>query len=273
MSSKLINRRQFLTLPLATILGSALGSAVAPLAQALALADIRQAAYSADVGVLYGLFSFHLDGTISEMVDRAQGRYDVRAAGEGDGIANEMESHGALRDGRWRPLRMRSRVSVKGRESRSAITYDYARRVIDYHFRGETFFLRRLRVAADVVRIPEGLHVDDAVSAALNYDDGTWRPRQDGTLETWVVRRKRNENEGPDDVEKFYRAELVPFRLRVSPEPASGKPVAEFDLTRFSSWATRDRPARVTFGRDRRPESMVLSMILGTSVRIQLKTA
>ncbi|OGP95796.1 MAG: hypothetical protein A2V53_01255 [Deltaproteobacteria bacterium RBG_19FT_COMBO_56_10] len=273
MSSKLINRRQFLTLPLAAILGSALGSALAPLAQALAVADIRQAAYVADVDVLYGLLSFRLDGTITEMVDRAAGRYDVRAVGEGDGIANQMESHGALRDGRWQPLRLRTWLSVKGRESRSAITYDYARRTIEYRFRGETFLLRRVRVADDVVPIPDGLRVDDAVSAALNYDDGTWRPGPDGTLETWVVRRKRNENEGPDDVEKFYRAELVPFRLKLIPATASGKPVAEFDLTRFSSWATRDRPARVTFGRDRRPESMVLSMILGTSVRIQLKTA
>src|SRR3972149_2552749 len=110
MSSKLINRRQFLTLPLAAILGSALGSALAPLAQALAVADIRQAAYVADVDVLYGLLSFRLDGTITEMVDRAAGRYDVRAVGEGDGIANQMESHGALRDGRWQPLRLRAGV-------------------------------------------------------------------------------------------------------------------------------------------------------------------
>src|SRR3972149_3939215 len=224
MSSKLINRRQFLTLPLAAILGSALGSALAPLAQALAVADIRQAAYVADVDVLYGLLSFRPDGTITEMVDRAAGRYDVRAVGEGDGIANQMESHGALRDGRWQPLRLRTWLSVKGRESRSAITYDYARRTIEYRFRGETFLLRRVRVADDVVPIPDGLRVDDAVSAALNYDDGTWRPGPDGTLETWVVRRKRNENEGPDDVEKFYRAELVPFRLKLIPATASGKP-------------------------------------------------
>src|SRR3989338_9262917 len=96
MSSKLINRRQFLTLPLAAILGSAWGSALAPLAQALAVADIRQAAYVADVDVLYGLLSFRLDGTITEMVDRAAGRSDVRAAGEGGGSANPMEGPGAL---------------------------------------------------------------------------------------------------------------------------------------------------------------------------------
>jgi len=269
MSRKLINRRHFLTLPLA----AAAGAALTPLARAFALAETRQGAYVVDVGILYGLLNFHLDGTIAEQVDPVAGRYDVRAVGEGDGIANRIESSGALRDGRWRPLRVRTWFSVKGRESRSDITYDYARRTIEYHFRGETFFLRRLRVADDVVPIPADVHVDDAVSATLNYGDGTWRPRADGTLETWVVRRKRNEGEGPDDVEKFYRAELVPIRLKVGAAPAGRKPIAEFDLTGFSSWARRDHPAQVTFGRDRRPELIGLSMILGTSVRIHMKTA
>jgi hypothetical protein len=40
-----------------------------------------------------------------------------------------------------------------------------------YHYREDTFFLRRLRVADDVVSIPHGMHLDDSVSAALNYAD------------------------------------------------------------------------------------------------------
>ena len=34
---------------------------------------------------------------------------------------------------------------MKGRESRADITYDHARGRVEYHFKGETFFLRRLR--------------------------------------------------------------------------------------------------------------------------------
>ena len=50
------------------------------------------------------------------------------------------------------------------------------------------------------------------------------------------------------------------------------KPIAQFDLTRFSSWAKPEQPAQVTFGPDRRPEHLNLPMILGTSVQIRLKT-
>ena len=139
-------------------------------------------------------------------------------------------------------------------------------------FRGETFFLRRLRVADDVVSVPEGVHVDDSVSASLNYADGVWPARADGSYETHIVRRKRADDEGMDDVQQLYRAELVPFTLKVDADPVSGKPVALFDLTRFSSWAKQNQPAQITFGVDRRPEHMNLPMMLGTSVQIRLKT-
>src|SRR3989338_7194872 len=104
MSRKLINRRHFLTLPLA----AAAGAALTRLARAFALAETRQGAYVVDVGILYGLLNFHLDGTIAEQVDPVAGRYDVRAVGEGGGIANRIEASGALRDGRWRPPRGRA---------------------------------------------------------------------------------------------------------------------------------------------------------------------
>src|SRR3989338_6949562 len=64
MSRKLINRRHFLTLPLA----AAAGAALTPLARAFALAETRQGAYVVDVGILYGLLNFHLDGTLAEQV-------------------------------------------------------------------------------------------------------------------------------------------------------------------------------------------------------------
>src|SRR3989338_1593578 len=98
MSRNPMDRRQFLTLPLAMVL--------APLGPLRALADpeARRATYAVDVGLLYGLLSFHLDGTITEAVDRAAGRYEVKMAGEGDGIANRIESSGARGDRRARPL-------------------------------------------------------------------------------------------------------------------------------------------------------------------------
>lgn len=269
MSRQPITRRRFLTLPLAL-----LTVPLAPLGgRAWAQPESRRATYAVDVGIFYGVLAFHLEGVLNEAVDRAAGRYDVRMAGEGDGIANRIESNGLIRAGRWTPRETHSWFSVKGRESRSDVTYDWTRRTIEYHFRGETFFLRRLRVADDLVPVPEAVDVDDAISATLNYADGRWTPRGDGSYQTHVIRRKKAENEGPDDVQTAYRAELVPFMLKVAPDPGSGKSAALFDLTRFSSWAKRGEPARVTFGPDKRPEVMSMPMILGTSVKIHLRTA
>lgn len=269
MSRQPISRRQFLTLPLALLLAPL----AFPLGRARAQSESRKATYVADIGILYGMLSFHLDGTLTEAVDRTAGRYNVRIAGEGDGIGNRIESSGILRDGRWTPRETHSWFSVKGRESRSDLTYDWARGMIEYHFRGETFLLRRVRVADDLVRVPEEMHVDDFISATLNYADGRWPPQADGSLQTHVIRRKKADDEGPDDVQTSYRAELVPFSLKVAPDPESGKLTALFDLTRFSSWAKQGQPARITFGNDRRPELMTMPMILGTAVKVHLRAA
>ena len=161
---------------------------------------------------------------------------------------------------------------MKGRESRSNVTYDYTARQVEYHFKGETFFLRRLRVVDDTVRMPEGVHIDDAISATLNYADKLWPSQADGKLVTHVIRRKLASNEGPDDVQARYQAELVPFTLNVGLDAETRKPIGRFDLTRFSSWAKPSQPAQITFGVDRRPEHMNLPMMLGTSVQIRLKT-
>jgi hypothetical protein len=269
MSRRLISRRHFLGLPLVCLLAPV---DAWPRAWAVTPSESRKGTYTADVGILYGLLNFRLDGALSEAIDRIAGQYQVTIAGEGDGIANRIESRGLLRDGRWAPLEGRSWFSVKGRESRSEFRYDWVRRTVEYHYRGETFFLRRLRVADDLVQVPEGVYVDDAVSATLNYADGVWPAQLDGSYETHVVRRKRTEDEGLDDVQRLYRAELVPFVLKVDADPVSGKPTALFDLTRFSSWAKKGEPARVTFGRDRRPELMSMALILGSSVKIELRT-
>src|SRR5262245_46009598 len=265
MSRKGTSRREFLTVPLALLLAPLIGCPVAA-------ADARKSKYGADVSILYGVLTYRLEGTMTEMVDRAAGRYDVAIVGEGDGIANRVESRGILWQGRWAPLQTRSFFSVKGRESRSDIAYDYAKRSVAYHFKGETFFLRKLRVADDVVTIPEGTYVDDSLSATLNYTDQLWVPQADGTYLTRIVRRKKAENEGADDVQKDYKAELVPFTLKVVPDAATGKTVAHIDLTRFSSWAKQDQPGTITFDAARRLENMSLPMMLGTSVQIKIAT-
>jgi hypothetical protein len=265
MSRQAIDRREFLTLPLVFLFW--------PLASAHATAAAYTAPYRVDVSLLYGALNYRLDETFAESVDRAAGRYEVAVTGEGDGISNRIESAGALWRGRWAPLRTQSFFSVKGRESRSTVTYDYAARQVDYHFKGETFFLRRLRVVDDVVPMPDGVRIDDAISATLNYADKLWPAQPDGSLTTHIVRRKIASNEAPDDVQARYQAELAPFALELGMDAESRKPIGRFDLTRFSSWARQSQPAQITFGADRRPEQMRLPMILGTSVQIRLKTA
>src|SRR5262249_46160301 len=110
------------------------------------------------------------------------------------------------------------------------------------------------------------------VRGTLNYADQLWPPKADGSLMTHIVRRKIASNEGPDDVQAQYRAELAPLVLKVAVDPETRKPVGRFDLTRFSSWGRQRQPALITFGAGRRPGSMNLPMILGTSVQISLKT-
>ena len=264
MSTSVWTRRRFLILPLATIL--------APLAGVRAEPVVRRGRYAADVGILYDMLTFHVEGSIEESVDKGAGEYKVLISGSGTSIANRLESGGVLREGRWVPLRSRSWFDVRGRQSRTEVDYDHGRRRIEYHARSETFFLRRQRVVDDVVTIPEGIHVDDVISATLNYADGHWAPRG-GELRTHVVRRRQAADEGPDDVAASYRAELVPLEAKLTPEPATGKANASFDLSPFSSWIRPSQPARIVFGVNRRPESITTSMILGSSVKIRFDVA
>src|SRR5215470_6052594 len=122
MSRQAIDRRQFLTLPLALFL--------APLGTGRAFAapaETYRAPFGVDVRLLYGVLTYHVQGTFNQSIDRPGGHYEATVEGEGDGIANRIESMGTLRQGRWVPIRSRSFFSVKGRESRSDVTYDHAR--------------------------------------------------------------------------------------------------------------------------------------------------
>lgn len=230
----------------------------------------RRGRFAADVGILHSMMSFHLEGGVEESIDREAGRYTVHVSGQGSGIANRIESRGVWREGRWAPLETASWFQVWGRESRTRIAYDYERRAVEYHARGETFFLRKLRVVDDVVPLPDGVVVDDVLTASLNYQAGYWRPESHGRLRTQVVRRRRSDDEGPDDVAQSYRAELAPLELRIEPDPQTLRSSALVDLSGFSSWARRDRPARIVFDGQRRPALITGSMALGTSLVIRL---
>jgi hypothetical protein len=259
-----MDRRHFLALALALGLAPASRIAAQPAA--------RTTGYTVDIGVLYETVRLSLAGTVQERVDPGAGRYEVRAAGEGSRIANQLESTGVLRAGRWAPLTARSTVDLAGRRSEGRVDYDWDRSRIAYRYRGETFVFRRPRSADDVVPVPAGTHVDDVFSAMLNYSEGRWKPDQDGKLRTTVVRRERPDGDG-EDRGGVYRAELVPFVLSVEPDPRSGRPVASFDITRFSSWGRQGQPARIVFGVDGRPASITASLILGTSLAVGIRPA
>ena len=233
--------------------------------------EARRTAYAVDVALLYDALTLQLTGTLEEWLDPGAGRYEVKATGRGRRAHNRLEAQGQLVGGRWRPVRSASLVDIAGRRTRTEVQYDYDRRIIHYHYRGETFLLRRPRAADDRVPIPLGLHVDDLSSAVLNFSEDRW-PSADGLYRTHVVRRQRPEKEGPDDVSGPYRAELVPIAFRVYPDPETGSPTAFFDISGFTGWAREDRPARVVLGADRRPATIAASLILGTSVTIRLRS-
>jgi hypothetical protein len=256
-----IGRRAFL--------GALLAWMLAP-ARPAGAAEVRKASYAVRTNLLYGILRFELGGVIDETIERQAGRYEVRIAGRGAEMTSTIESRGILLDGRWVPLRFHDHFVVYGRESDLEITYDHARRSAEYHGRTETFLLGRLRTTDDVVTLPAGAHVDDVISAALNFADNRWPAEPDGTLVTHVVRRRRAPDEGSDDVAGAYRGEVVPFVLNLAPDPRSARLEASFDLTRFTSWGLEKEPARIGFGPDRRPESITASLILGTSFSVRI---
>ncbi len=253
------------------LLGTALAWAIGRPGRGYSEVDARQGSFTARAQILYGALRFEESGVIDERIDRAAGSYEVRISGRGHEMTTDIESTGALRDGRWAPLQFTDRFVVYGRESRLEIVYDYARRAIRYHGRSETFLLRRIRTTDDTVAVPAGVHVDDVVSATLNYAERRWAPEADGRLVTQIIRRRRVPGERPDDAERRYRAEIVPFVLQVGTD-AGGRATAAVDMTRFTSWAKEDEPARIVFGTNRRPESITAPLVLGTSLTIRVES-
>jgi len=233
---------------------------------------VKTYAYEANVGVLFNLLTYTLTGTVTADIDQANERYRVEMNGSGPGARARTESRGIIREGRFMPIETRSSHTVRGRDNRVTVTYDYSRRVADYHVRAYTFLMGRQWFVDDVVRLPEGQHIDDLISATLNFAAQKLDVDADGAFRVTVVRRARPQNEGTDDVSPGgYRAELATARFRAAPDAASGRLTALLDLTGFSSWARPARPARIVFGEDRYLESVSTSLILGTTFNLQLQ--
>src|SRR5207244_12515244 len=117
MSRQVIDRRDFLTLPLVFLL--------LPLARAHATAVAHTAPYRVDVSLLYGALTYRIDETLSESIDKTGGRYAVAVTGEGEGIANRIDSAAILRRARCTPLLPQPFYSAQRRESRSNVTSSY----------------------------------------------------------------------------------------------------------------------------------------------------
>ncbi|MBI2528455.1 MAG: hypothetical protein HYV93_21040 [Candidatus Rokubacteria bacterium] len=228
--------------------------------------------FRVDVGVLFDLLTFSVSGGLVEEIDWRAGRYRVAFAGEGAGVTNRTEAAGVIKRGRFMPTEMKSAGTVRGRQNRLEVAYDYERGRVEYHSVSHTLLLGRRREVHDVLRLPADQPLDDVVSATLNFAANRLEVGPDGFCRTAVVRRARAENEGPDEVSAHaYRAEIVPLRFRVTADPASGQLTALVDLTGFSSWARSNRPARLTFDARRHLESVESSLILGSTVKVRLE--
>lgn len=230
----------------------------------------RTSPYRVDLSMLWGVLRYSLTGSMVEEIDGESGRYRVLITGTGPGVSSRIEARGQLA-GHYRPLELKSTHSLAGRESWLSITYDYDRGLVDYHAVGHTLLLGRRRQVDDLLRLPAGRAVNDAVSAGLNLAAGHLEPDAAGTYQLSVLRRARPPGEGTDDVTPgTYRVEVVPVQFRVKPDPWTGKLVAQLDMSGWSSWARPDQPAHLVFTPDRRLESMESRLLYGSVARMWL---
>src|SRR5262249_40646878 len=168
--------------------------------------------------------------------------------GSGTGVSSRIEAQGLIDNGRYRPLELKSAHSFVGRPSSLSITYDYARGLVDYHAIRHTLLGGKPPQMDDLVALPPDGPVDDAVSAGLNFAAGRLEQDPDGAYRMTVLRRSRPRGEGPDDVtEGIYKVEVVPVRLKVEPDPSTGKLIARIDVSGWSSSARADHPPPLVF--------------------------
>ena len=236
-----------------------------------AAASVRSSDYRVDISMLWGVIRYSVIGNMVEEIDAAEGRYRVLITGTGTGVSSRIEARGLIEPaGRHRPLEMNNAHSVAGRESWLSITYDYARGLVDYRAVGHTLLLGRRRQVDDLVRLPAGLAVDDAVSAGLNFAAGHLERDATWTYHMSILRRTRPPGEGTDDVSPGgYRVEVVPVRLRVEPDERTGRLAARMDMSGWSSWARPDQPAQLVFTPEHRLESLEARLQFGSTIRMR----
>src|SRR4029453_6084798 len=198
-------------------LGSLVLSLALPTRRAAAnLPADRTFDYRVDISMLFDLLRYSVGGAMVEGVDAGAGRYGVLITGSGAGVATRIEARGLIDNGRYRPLELKSAHSFAGRPRSLSITYDYPRGLVDYPAVGHTLLRGPRRRVDDVVVLPPGQPVDDAVSAGLNFAAGRLEQDPDGAYRMSALRRTRPRGEGPDDVTPgAYRIEGVPVRFRV----------------------------------------------------------
>src|SRR5262245_29204431 len=258
-----LSRRAFLMAPLPLALLARKASAAPPLGEPWD--------FTVDVGVLFDFITFALKGTPIKEIDYSTGQYRITVNGEGDKISVHTDASGVIRQGRFVPVDLHSTSTIRGRPSRLDLRYDLERGTVEYHSVSHTFFLGRRRQVDDVLKLPKDRHVDDLLSAELNFAANKLDRDPDGAYRTYIVRRVKPENEGPDDVSPSgYRAELVPLRFQVAASETPGRLRALIDITGFSSWARPNQPAQVIFGPDRHLESVQTKLMLGTTFKARL---
>jgi hypothetical protein len=233
---------------------------------------MRTTAYQVNADVLYGLLSFTMTGLLDEDVDQTAEIYHVQLVGEGAGIRNRFASTGIIQKGRFTPTSTLVRLSIRGRQHETRITYDYDRRAVEYYHRSETFLLGRLRTGQNTFGIPEGESLDDFASIILNHGSGMFET-EGKIYRTLIVRRARRKGEGVDEVQaEGYRGEIVPLNVSFVRNVETLGTVSRIDFSELSTWAKATDPARFTFARDRRIERIDARLILGTRIQVTFQS-
>jgi hypothetical protein len=213
-----VSRRAFLAVPLPLMLFPRAISAAFPTPQSLD--------FTVDVGVLFDMVTFALKGTAIKDIDRPAGRYRVTMTGAGEKISLDTVASGVIRQGRFMPVELHSSSTIRGRESKLDLLYDYDRGTVEYHAVNHTFFLGRRRQVDDVLKLPTDRAIDDLLSAELNFAANMLDREPDGTYRTYIVRRARPENEGPGCAAHRLprRASRCAFGLNSTRRPAVSVP-------------------------------------------------
>jgi len=129
--------------------------------------------YQLDLSILFNFLTLSLAGKVVQEIDRRAGRYRVTMDGKGTAISTRTEATGIIRDGRFKPVESRSVHLFRGRENTVATSYDYERQRVELHAVTHTLLLGRRRQVDDALAIPPGRHIDDLVSAELNFAANT----------------------------------------------------------------------------------------------------